>query len=282
MQIVHAEDLPWAERQERHREGSLAFRNLFEGQEGDPNNFRLVLSKNSGEYKSPHHKHNFDQVRFCVRGAASIAPGKSLEEGDVGYFPEGVSYGPQDDKGGDRVTLVFQGGGASGLGYMSAGQLRRGTEELEKLGSFAGGRFTRTGETQSRDSYEAIWEHVMGRPIAYPDGRYEDPALIRTKAFAWREIAPGVALRALGAFTERGVRLDMLRVEPGARAITGEAGAMTLVFIVAGTGALGDAAQEGAYKGWTSLRLEAGETLRLCAAAHTEALVITLPWISRS
>ena len=282
MQIVHAEDLPWSERQERHREGSLAFRNLFQGEEGDPNNFRLVLSKNSGEYKSPRHRHNFDQVRFCVRGAASIAPGKSLEEGDVGYFPEGVFYGPQDDQGGDRVTLVFQGGGASGLGYMSAAQLRRGTEELEKLGAFSGGRFIRQGSAQSRDSYEAIWEHVMGRPIAYPDGRYEDAVLVRTKAFAWREITPGVAQRALGAFTERGVRLDMLRIEAGARAIAGEAGAMSLVFVTLGSGALGEASQAGAYKAWTCLRLEKDETLALCAAERSEALVITLPWISRS
>jgi hypothetical protein len=283
MHIVQAQDMPWAERQERHREGSLAFKNLFHGEEGDPNNFRLVLSRNSGEYKSPLHRHNFDQVRYCVRGAASIAPGKSLEEGDVGYFPEGTFYGPQDDKGGDRVTLVFQGGGASGLGYMSAAQLKRGTEELERQGAFSGGRFTRAGESASRDSYEAIWEHVMGRPIAYPDGRYEDPILVRTSAFSWRPDGSGVSRRALGCFTERGVRLDSLRIDHGAGCVVAAPGAMALVFVVAGQGALvapGLTGEGAAYKDWTAIHLSKDETLRLEAAAPTELLVMTFPWIS--
>jgi hypothetical protein len=86
MQVVHAADLPWMEREERHRDGSLAFKNLFKGDEGDPNNFRWVLSRNSGTYRSPHHRHNFDQVRFCVEGTANIAPGKTLNKGDVGYL----------------------------------------------------------------------------------------------------------------------------------------------------------------------------------------------------
>jgi hypothetical protein len=285
MQVVHAQDMPWAERQERHREGSLAFKNLFHGQEGDPNNFRLVLSRNSGEYKSPLHRHNFDQVRFCVRGAASIAPGKSLEEGDVGYFPEGTFYGPQDDKGGDRVTLVFQGGGASGLGYMSAAQLKRGTEELERQGVFSGGRFMRTGETETRDSYEAIWEHVMGRPIIYPDGRYEDPVLVRTGAFSWRSDAPGVSKKALGSFTERGVRLESLRMDVGAETTLSAPGAMALVFVVAGQGALaapGLAGEAGIYKEWTALHLAKDDSVGLRASAPTELLVMTFPWINRS
>lgn len=285
MHIVQAQDMPWAERQERHREGSLAFKNLFRGEEGDPNNFRLVLSRNSGEYKSPRHRHNFDQVRYCVRGAASIAPGKSLEEGDVGYFPEGVFYGPQDDQGGDRVTLVFQGGGASGLGYMSAAQLKRGTEELERQGVFAGGRFTRSGESASRDSYEAIWEHVMGRPIAYPDGRYEDPVLVRTNAFSWRPQALGVSRKALGSFTERGVTLETIRIEAGAEFALAAPHAIALVFVIAGQGALagqGIAAADATYKPWTALHLLRDESVGLQASAPSEILAMTFPWISRS
>ena len=34
VQIVNFKDLPWSEREERHREGSLAFKNLFRGQGG--------------------------------------------------------------------------------------------------------------------------------------------------------------------------------------------------------------------------------------------------------
>ncbi len=279
MQMIHAADLAWSEKEERHREGSLAFKNLFRGEEGDPNNFRLVLSRNSGEYRSPLHRHNFDQVRYCVHGAANIAPGKTLEEGDVGYFPEGTPYGPQFDAGAQRVTLVLQCGGASGLGYMSSAQLRRGLEELEAVGSFAGGKFLRHGEDAARDSYEAIWEHIFQRPIEYPAARYADPLLMRTSGFAWRPDAgaKGVWRKPLGSFTERGVRLDLIRLAGGAHAVLGEPGALSLVFIAKGEGA----SPQGGWRAHTAVRLD-GERLELAAQADSEALVITLPVISRS
>jgi len=275
MQIVHAAALPWLEREERHREGSLAFKNLFKGDEGDPNNFRWVLSRNSGTYRSPHHRHNFDQVRFCVEGAANIAPGKTLNEGDVGFFPEGTPYGPQEDLHSHRLTLVLQGGGASGLGYMSSAQLRRGQEELERLGTFAGGRFCRHGEAESRDSYEAIWEHVFGRPIAYPPQRYDEPVLIRTAAFAWRNAEDGASRKLLGSFTERGTRLEMLRIEPGGRATLGEAGATALAFVVSGSGRHAD----GRWPAHSAFRLAPGEMLKLEGDELAELFVIVLPII---
>lgn len=277
MQVVHAKDLPWLEREEKHREGSLAFKNLFRGEEGDPNNFRWVLSRNSGDYRSPLHRHNFDQVRFCVEGSANIAPGKTLNQGDVGYFPEGTPYGPQRDSQAQRVTLVLQGGGASGLGYMSSAQLRRGQEELEKLGVFSNGRFCFRGQSESRDSYEAIWEHVFGRPIAYPPQRYDEPVLIRTASFAWlRDVAgSGARRKLLGSFTERGTRLEMLNIEPGGRARLGEAGAMVLAFVVAGRGG-------GNGEPWyprSAFRIAAGETLMLEADERSELFIIVLPVI---
>ncbi len=256
MQIVHAADLPWLEREEKHREGSLAFKNLFRGDEGDHNNFRWVLSRNSGTYRSPHHRHNFDQVRFCVEGTANIAPGKTLNQGDVGYFPEGTPYGPQEDLHSHRLTLVLQGGGASGLG------------------SFSGGRFRRHGESETRDSYEAIWEHVFGRPIAYPPQRYDQPILIRTASFAWR--CDGNASRKLfGSFTERGTRLEMLRIEPGERAMLGEVGATTLAFAVSGSGRHNGER----WSTHSALRLAPGETVNLEGDEAEELFVITLPTI---
>ncbi|MDB5571863.1 MAG: hypothetical protein JWN93_3046 [Hyphomicrobiales bacterium] len=279
MQMIHAADLAWSEKEERHREGSLAFKNLFHGQEGDPNNFRLVLSRNGGEYRSPLHRHNFDQVRYCVKGAANIAPGKTLEEGDVGYFPEGTRYGPQFDQGGQRVTLVLQCGGASRQGYMSAAQLRRGLEELEAVGTFAGGKFQRHGEDAARDSYEAIWEHIFQRPMLYPAPRYEDPLLIRPAGFEWRVDAgaPGVKRKPLGSFTERGVRLELIALDPGAQATLGEPGALCLAFVQEGEGA----SPAGDWRAHTAMRLD-DETLQVTARAAAHALVVTLPLISRS
>lgn len=279
MQVVHGRDLPWSEREERHREGSLAFKTLFKGEEGDPNNFRWVLSRNTGDYRSPLHRHNFDQVRFCVEGSANIAPGKTLHQGDVGFFPEGTPYGPQQDIASPRLTLVLQGGGASGLGYMSSAQLRRGHDELEKLGSFGGGRFRFHGQSDSRDSYEAIWEYVFGRPIVYPPQRYDEAILIRTASFAWvRQGGSGkVSRRFLGSFTERGTRLDVLRIEPGGQIVLGEPDAMVLAFAVGGRGR----AHDGPWYAHSAFQVAAGEAFRLESDERAELFVITLPIIGR-
>jgi hypothetical protein len=282
MQIVHADAMPWSEREERHREGHLAFKTLFKGEEGDPNNFRWVLSRSNGDYHSPHHRHNFDQVRFSLEGSANIAPGKSLHQGDVGYFPEGTFYGPQDDEAAARMTLVLQCGGASGLGYMSSAQLRRGQEELAKVGTFAGGRYRRKGEpdSASRDSYEAIWEHVFARPIVYPPHRYDDPVMIRTSAFARlpREGQPGVSRKLLGSFTERGTRLEMLGIAKGASARLGEAGAMVLAFVVDGSGS----GSPGPWRKHSAFCLASGETAELVASEAAELFVIALPVLPRT
>ena len=275
MQVVHAADMAWSEKEERHRDGGLAFKNLFRGENGDPNNFRLVLSRNGGEYQSPHHRHNFDQIRFCVSGPANIAPGKTLEEGDIGYFPEGAFYGPQHDAGRARVTLVMQLGGTSGLGFMSSDQMRRGLEDLEAQGRFAGGQYRRHGEADGRDSYEAIWEHVFQRPIAYPAPRYTDPLLIRPAAFDWRvdEAHPGVRHKKLGAFTERPLTLAFVALDPGAAFDLGEAGAMVLAFVISGEGRFA----QGEWKTHTAIRLDDAERLTLTAASASELLMITVP-----
>ena len=282
MEVVHAEQMAWSEQEERHRTGSLAFKTLFKGTEGDPNNFRWVLSRNDGDYASPFHRHNFDQVRFCVKGSANIAPTRDLMEGDVGFFPEGTPYGPQKDSGGGRMTLVFQGGGASGLGYMSAAQLRQGLEALEKLGTFASGRYRFQGqaETDSRDSYEAIWEHIHGRALKYPPMRYADPILLRAANFPWVPDAanPHVSRRLFGSFTERATRLEMIKLEPGATVALGEPNALILAFVVHGTGS-GNA---GNWSEHSAFRIEAGETAKLAADVSAELHVIVLPLVNRN
>lgn len=280
MDLIDAAAMSWSGQEERHRAGVLNFKTLFIGQEGDPNNFRWVLSRTDGDYRSPHHRHNFDQIRLCLSGTASVAPGKDLHSGDVGFFPEGTFYGPQEDVDRARTGLILQGGGASGLGYMSAAQLRRGQEELEKLGTFGKGRFTRHGEPgeASRDSYEAIWEHVFGRPIDYPAARYEEPIIMRPAAFAWKADAgtQGVWRKQLGTFTERGTCIEMIRIETGSSVKLGSDEALVLVFVLSGEGAI----NSGNWKAETAIRLEAGEVASMDASAEAELFVITLPLVS--
>ncbi|MEO3388099.1 hypothetical protein [Mesorhizobium sp. CAU 1741] len=277
MELIDSAAMAWSGQEERHRAGVLNFKTLFIGREGNPNNFRWVLSRTDGDYRSPHHRHNFDQIRMCLSGIASVAPGKDLHAGDIGYFPEGTYYGPQEDINRQRTGLILQGGGASGLGYMSAAQLRKGQEELEKVGTFAKGRFTRNGEPpeNSRDSYEAIWEHVFARPIDYPAARYEEPIIMRPGAFAWvaDRDAKGVSRKHLGSYTERGTTLELIQIGAGEQLTLGSPNAFMLVFVLKGSGRAG----EQDWRAETAMRIEAGETADLRATENTEIFAITLP-----
>ena len=97
-----------------HRSGGIDFKRLIQGTPGAADNFELSLVRTAGDYYTPRHRHNFDQVRFCLEGVMNYAPGKNLERGAVGYFPEGTFYGPQQDTA-VSVTLVLQMGGRERL-----------------------------------------------------------------------------------------------------------------------------------------------------------------------
>ena len=85
----------------------------------------------------PRHRHNFEQIRLPLCGSMNLGGGLVLEEGQIGYFPEGLPYGPQQDplghaKPGERLQLVLQFGGASGYGFMSMDQRKAAWAELQK------------------------------------------------------------------------------------------------------------------------------------------------------
>ena len=75
-------------------EGKLDNRDLLTGKEGDNRNFRLALGLAETDWLTPRHRHNFDQIRFPLEGEFHYATDKILPAGWVGYFPEGVHYGP--------------------------------------------------------------------------------------------------------------------------------------------------------------------------------------------
>jgi hypothetical protein len=95
------------------------------------------------KFFSPRHKHNFDQFRFPIRGKFSIGtdPEVVLHEGELGYFPEGVEYGPQLDGEESKEMLILQFGGPSRQGFISYAKLASIQADLEKEGQFEGGKF---------------------------------------------------------------------------------------------------------------------------------------------
>ena len=111
---------------------------------GTLDNFQLGVGVSQGDFYSPRHRHNFEQIRVQLDGALSYDRDGVMSAGIVGYFPEGVFYGPQSQKPEDVATAaVLQFGGASGSGYLSNKETRAAMEELNKLGEFKDGVFRR-------------------------------------------------------------------------------------------------------------------------------------------
>jgi hypothetical protein len=273
MEIVHAGKMEWGENLVPHRQGHMAHKRIFDGVENSPDNFSLVLARESADYYSPPHRHNFDQVRFCLEGSVPIGKSLRVDAGEVAYFPEGVVYGPQEG-GPDRLVLVLQFGGASGQGYMSVEQTRRGRQELMSLGHFEQGVFHRetSAGRKSQDAYAAIWQQVFGRPAEYAAPRYKTPIVMRPEGFAWRDVqgAPGVRRKVLGIFPERGLSLDFIAMDSQAAFAAAASTDRRLLFVSGGEGACGGQR----YYTQSAVRLEPNEQTIFTAERPTEMLVI--------
>ena len=276
MDIVHAGKMAWGENLAAHRQGGMAHKVLFEGEEGSVDNYVLVLANEGSDYYSPRHRHAWDQVRFCLEGSVPIGKALSLDAGEVGYFPEGVPYGPQAG-GPNRIVLLLQFAGAGGLGYLSAAQLRQGREALLAEGAFEKGVFRRTaGEgPKNQDAYEAIWRKVTGRPIDYPRPRYKAPIVMRPDSFPWvsAEAAPGVRGKALGRFPVRDLSLDFIAVAAGSTFTTGPSQARRLIYVRHGEGSCGGEP----YFAQSAVRLQPGEGASFTPSADTELFIIAAP-----
>ena len=181
MKIVDADKIPVTERQNRHRQGRFIERRLLEGEDGSIDNFQFTLVNTGGDFLSPRHRHNFDQFRFQIEGDGGFDRDGIMTQGTVGYFPEGTRYGPQSNKG-DLTVLVLQFAGASGNGYLSEAQISEASRQLGQSGKFEGGVYFPNPETgrKQQDGYEACWEHVTKRKLAYPAERFHHPVFMNS------------------------------------------------------------------------------------------------------
>src|SRR5215469_541718 len=264
-----------------HRSGGIDFKRLIQGTPGALDNFELSLVRTAGDYYTPRHRHNFDQVRLCLEGVMNYAPGKNLERGTVGYFPEGTFYGPQQDTA-VSVTLVLQMGGASGYGFMSYDQLNAGYQQLCDYGNFQHGVFTRTtadGRTIRKDGYEAVWEHVMRREVEYPGPRFDDPVVMFPDNFNWIGLGAGIEVKRLGAFGERGLELSFIRGARGAKHLIHNLATCELLFVV--KGALRASACNEPLDALSALRVEAADSgMTLEVVEEALMFAIRMPFFS--
>ncbi len=260
------------------RAGKLVSRELLVGQDGALNNYSFQIGASESAYAVPRHRHNFDQVRYNVRG--QIKYGDTVfPTGWVVYFPEGGYYGPQMREVGS-LTLTGQFGGSNGVGYLSKVQQKQAHAELLTKGAFTDqGTFDWTdesGKKHRQDSFEAVFEQVMGTPLAYPTPRYNDIVLMNPASYTWKPLAgsPGIDEKQLGIFTERQTRIAMLRLDTGATFNAAAETAPLVLFV-----AKGSVRYDGHDYGVESaFGLELGEApATLTATAETELLSIRMP-----
>ncbi|GJH31016.1 hypothetical protein [Caballeronia novacaledonica] len=220
------------------REGVLKLKFLLTGKDDDPSNYAMFVSTaGSGGWTTPRHRHNFDQLRYVVKGTYPYASGKVMHEGWVGYFPESVRYGPQErPEGLEMITLQF--GGASGSGYLSVERREAANKVLQQKGEFKDGIFTyfdEHGKRHNQDGSEACFEQATGQKVQYAKPRYEEPILMDPSSYEWvPEAARGVSTKWLGSFTERELRVGFTRVETESVFHAGEQASIELLYLAEG------------------------------------------------
>jgi hypothetical protein len=220
------------------REGKLDQKHLLFGEDGSPNNFDLNTGlTGGGGWRTPRHRHNFDQVRYVLKGRLPYSETDYLEEGWIGYFPESVHYGPQERAEGLQ-TVVLQCGGASGGGYLSVAQREAVNAELNKTGEFKKGLYTYTdenGEVQTLDGSQAIFERAMGHKLEFTTPRYTDVIAMNPEAYDWLPQGDaGVQEKWVGTFTERNFRLGFLRLDAGAVYQAGQFPSIEILYQIKG------------------------------------------------
>ena len=221
MKLVQGDQVP-LQRALEYRGGMFHSRRVIEGTPGTIDNFQLSIGVSQGDFYSPRHRHNFEQIRVQLDGTLDYDRDGKMSAGIVGYFPEGVFYGPQSQNPDEVATAaVLQFGGASGSGYLSNAETRAAMEELKQLGEFKNGVFRRKVPFHGRknaDGNQAIWEHHHQRPIVFPKPRYPQPIMMDPKNSVWVPVegAPGVHEKLLGVFTERRTEAGLYKLDPGA------------------------------------------------------------------
>ena len=237
-----------------HPRGTVAFNYLLMGGEPDRlENYRYILGRQEGDFQMPRHRHTFEQIRLPLVGDMNLGEQGILHEGEIGYFPEGLTYGPQDDPLGDpkQLQLVLQFGGASGLG-MSAGRGR-------------GPAADRPPEQRHREL----------REIKFPRPRYNSVITMNPPRYSWLPVpgADGVERKFFGSFTERAFWIEHIKINAEAEWNSTSDAGRRLIVALSGE-AIVDDTKIGRL---AALQVEAGETLRVRASTEMVLHIVGLP-----
>jgi hypothetical protein len=114
--------------------------------------------------------------------------------------------------------------------------LRAQKEMPEKgLGKFEKGIFV-WADGRKQDSFEAIHEYLTGGKVQYPEARYDNYVIMRQSRFPWEPLdgVPGVHVRHLGYFNERGPNIKILKMDPGSETQSGKVSFLQVRYVLEG------------------------------------------------
>ncbi len=260
------------------REGVLEQKFLLTGDDDSPNNYVLNVGRTgAGGWGTPRHRHNFDQIRYVLKGSYPLMPGMVMPEGSVAYFPESVHYGPQDRPEGLEM-MVIQFGGASGAGFLSVARREAANEALKKKGEFKQGKFSyvdENGQRQEKDGSVACFEEATGKKLTMATPRYNNVILMDPVAYDWIPTeSPGVSTKWLGSFTERNTRIGFIRVDADGVFAAGKQPSIEILFLSKGAVSVDGRT----YGPQTAFEFQANEgPIQIKATEPSEFLCVVLP-----
>jgi hypothetical protein len=260
------------------RAGVLEQKFLLTGDDDSPNNYVLNVGRTgAGGWGTPRHRHNFDQIRYVLKGTYPLMPGKVMTEGSVAYFPESVHYGPQDRPEGLEM-MVLQFGGSSGAGFLSVARREAANDALKKKGEFTKGVFTyvdENGQRQEMDGSAACFVEATGKELTFAEPRYSDVILMDPAAYEWIPTdAPGVHTKWLGSFTERNTRIGFIRVDADGVFEAGKQPSIEILFLSKGAVSV-DGRK---YEPYAAFEFQANEgPIQIKALEPSEFLCMVLP-----
>jgi len=170
--------------------------------------YRSTYQAGDDAFVTPRHHHGFQQIRWTEQGEVNYAPGQSIREGDIAYFPRGAYYGPQEKEQGVAWLIQFGFHGEHMYGPAWWDSRKEAMDRLKAEGEFRDGYYvytdSETGQEVRRDAADALhstqFEIHSGRPFSIPPEGYDAPILMHAKNFGAYEASPGVNIQPLGNF----------------------------------------------------------------------------------
>lgn len=255
-----------------HRSKGIDVIKLVE-REAELGGFELSLTRFEGEYFSPIHKHNFEQIRIGVSGNTNYGK-RILEPRVIGYFPAGTRYGPQQVDS-PSVQAILQYDGLGTYSHANQMRLKEAMNRLHNQGTFEKGYFRPADGGPAQDAGEAVFQEATGRKIVYPEPRYPEPIYMNVDAFAWQAVEGSpVRTKKIGVFGTPETMIDMRSIPKGETVTLGNEGGPVIIFVLEGS----IECQSKTLNSSSSVLLEEHDEANIVALSEdTELVLIHLP-----